>query len=30
VDDEAGVRSLAFIEAVLHSHRHNGAWTAPR
>jgi predicted dehydrogenase len=27
---EAGVRSLAFIEAVLHSHRRNGAWTALR
>ncbi|HEU5294492.1 MAG TPA: Gfo/Idh/MocA family oxidoreductase [Burkholderiaceae bacterium] len=27
---EAGVRSLAFIDAVLHSHRHNGAWTPLR
>jgi len=25
-----GVRSLAFIEAVLKSHRENGAWVAPR
>jgi predicted dehydrogenase len=23
---EAGLRSLAFIQAVLHSHRENGAW----
>ncbi|HSW27134.1 MAG TPA: Gfo/Idh/MocA family oxidoreductase, partial [Burkholderiaceae bacterium] len=27
---DAGVRSLAFIEAVLHSHRQNGAWVALR
>jgi predicted dehydrogenase len=25
---EAGVRSLVFIEAVLQSHQHNGAWTS--
>ena len=27
---DAGVRSLAFIEAVLHSHRENGAWVVLR